>query len=70
MRDDDRHGRSRLIGCCTSAHVPSLPVAERAAQAIISLPTYPHRGEGEIAFISEAVDRALTDWGARLELAS
>ena len=31
---------------------------------------YPHLDEAEIAFISEAIDRALTDWGARLELAS
>ena len=53
-----------------SARVPSLPVAERAAQELISLPMYPHLGEAEIAFISKALDRALTDWRATLELAS
>jgi dTDP-4-amino-4,6-dideoxygalactose transaminase len=52
------------------AHIPSRPVAERAAQEIISLPMYPHLGEAEIAFIAEAIDQALTECGARLELAS
>ena len=40
------------------------------AHGIISLPMYPHLSEAEIAFISEAIDRALTAWGVGLELAS
>jgi dTDP-4-amino-4,6-dideoxygalactose transaminase len=49
---------------------PSLPVAERAADQILSLPMYPHLGEAEIAFVAEAIDRALADLGLSLELAS
>ena len=41
--------------------VPSLPVAERVAEQILSLPMYPHLGEAEIAFIADAIDRALAD---------
>ena len=42
-------------------NVPSLPVAERVAEQILSLPMYPHLGEAEIAFIADAIDRALAD---------
>ena len=41
--------------------VPSLPVAERVAGQLLSLPMYPHLGDAEIAFIAEAIDRALAD---------
>jgi dTDP-4-amino-4,6-dideoxygalactose transaminase len=50
--------------------VPSLPIAERAAQQIVSLPMYPHLGDAEIGFIAEAIDRALGDLEPSLELAS
>jgi dTDP-4-amino-4,6-dideoxygalactose transaminase len=44
-----------------SADVPSLPVAERAAEQILSLPMHPHLSDADIAFIAEAIDRALTE---------
>ena len=50
--------------------VPSLPVAERAAQEILSLPMYPHLGDAEIAFVTEAIDRALADLAPVQKLAS
>jgi dTDP-4-amino-4,6-dideoxygalactose transaminase len=50
--------------------VPSLPVAERAADQILSLPMYPHLGDAEIAFIAEAIDRALADLDPIRALAS
>jgi dTDP-4-amino-4,6-dideoxygalactose transaminase len=50
--------------------VPSLPVAERAAEQILSLPMYPHLGEAEIAHIADAIDRALASLRPQLELAS
>jgi dTDP-4-amino-4,6-dideoxygalactose transaminase len=51
--------------------VPSLPVAEHAAQQILSLPTHPHLGDAEIAYVAEAIDRALAGLRPRLlELAS
>jgi dTDP-4-amino-4,6-dideoxygalactose transaminase len=50
---------------------PSLPVAERAAQQILSLPMHPHLGDSEIAYIAEAIDRTLAGLRPRLlELAS
>jgi dTDP-4-amino-4,6-dideoxygalactose transaminase len=48
-----------------TADVPSLPVAERAAGEIVSLPMFPHLGDAEIDFIAEAIERALADLGAR-----
>ena len=45
--------------------VPSLPVAERAADEIVSLPMFPHLGDAEIDFIAQAIERALADLGAR-----
>ena len=48
-----------------AADVPSLPVAERAAGEIVSLPMFPHLGDAEIDFIAEAIERALADLGAR-----
>jgi dTDP-4-amino-4,6-dideoxygalactose transaminase len=44
-----------------SAEVPSLPVAEGAAEQILSLPMHPHLSDADIAFIAEAIDRALTE---------
>jgi dTDP-4-amino-4,6-dideoxygalactose transaminase len=44
-----------------SADVPSLPVAERAAEQILSLPMHPHLSDADIAFIADAIDRALTE---------
>jgi dTDP-4-amino-4,6-dideoxygalactose transaminase len=50
--------------------VPSLPVAERAAEQILSLPMYPHLGDAEIAYVAEAIDRALAGLRPSLQLAS
>ena len=37
----------------------SLPVAERAAQEVLSLPMYPELKEDQIAQVAEAVKKAL-----------
>lgn len=50
--------------------VPSLPVAERAAEQILSLPMYPHLGDAEIRVVAEAIDRALADFDSGARLAS
>jgi dTDP-4-amino-4,6-dideoxygalactose transaminase len=50
--------------------VPSLAVAERAAQEILSLPMYPHLGDTEIAFVADAIDRTLAELGPSPDLAS
>lgn len=50
--------------------VPSLPVAERAAEQVLSLPMYPHLGDAEIGRVAEALDRALADLDLGVRLAS
>ena len=49
---------------------PSLPIAERAAPELLSLPMYPHLGDAEISHLAEAIERALADLPPALELAS
>jgi len=49
---------------------PSLPIAERAAPELLSLPMYPHLSDPEISYIAEAIERALADLRPILELAS
>lgn len=49
---------------------PLLPVAEQAANEVLSLPMYPHLGDAEIGIIAEAIDRALADLSPNLRLAS
>ena len=49
---------------------PSLPVAEEAAEEVLSLPMYPHLGDAEIGTVAEAIHRALAEWCTRAKLAS
>ena len=49
---------------------PCLPVAEQAAEEVLSLPMYPHIGDAEISIVADAIDRALADLRPRARLAS
>jgi dTDP-4-amino-4,6-dideoxygalactose transaminase len=53
-----------------SENGPSLPVAERAADEVLSLPMYPHLGDAEISVVVEAITRALAGLSHNLKFAS
>jgi dTDP-4-amino-4,6-dideoxygalactose transaminase len=53
-----------------SANTPRLPVAERAADRVLSLPMFPHLGEGDIKEVAAAIERACTDLEPAQRLAS
>ncbi len=53
-----------------AADAPSLPVAERAAASVLSLPMHPHVTEGDVARIAAAVGRILATLGPGERLAS
>lgn len=44
-------------------NAPRLPVAERAADRVLSLPMAPHLTQAEVARVAEAIDRALANPG-------
>jgi dTDP-4-amino-4,6-dideoxygalactose transaminase len=49
---------------------PSLPIAERAAEHVLSLPMFPHLNDRQIQLVAEALAQALDELGAPHRLAS
>jgi dTDP-4-amino-4,6-dideoxygalactose transaminase len=43
-------------------HTPPLPVVERAADRILSLPMYPHLTDADVRRVADAIDRALAEF--------
>jgi dTDP-4-amino-4,6-dideoxygalactose transaminase len=54
----------------SAAAPPSLPVAERAAEHILSLPMFPHLSHRQIRFVIGALSQALDQSGVPDRLAS
>jgi dTDP-4-amino-4,6-dideoxygalactose transaminase len=53
-----------------SEKTPRLPVAERAADRVLSLPMFPHLGESDIKRVAAAIERALVELAPSQRLAS
>jgi dTDP-4-amino-4,6-dideoxygalactose transaminase len=53
-----------------STETPHLPVAERAASRVLSLPMFPHLGENDIKDVAAALERALVEMAPSQRLAS
>jgi dTDP-4-amino-4,6-dideoxygalactose transaminase len=53
-----------------SEKTPRLPVAERAADRVLSLPMFPHLGESDIKRVAAAIERALAELAPSQRLAS
>jgi dTDP-4-amino-4,6-dideoxygalactose transaminase len=53
-----------------STTTPRLPVAERAADRVVSLPMFPHLGESDIKRVAAAIKRALSELAPSERLAS